>query len=171
GMDERSDLALLKIDATGLPAVKLGDVNKLRVGEWVLAIGSPFGFEASVTAGIISAKARALPDESYVPFLQTDVAINPGNSGGPLFNMAGEVIGINSQIYSRTGGYMGVSFAVPIDIAMKVKEDLQKHGKVSRGRLGVAVQPVTKDLAESFGLKTPQGALVASVEHDSPAEK
>ena len=147
----------------------LGDSNQIQVGEWVAAIGSPFGFENSVTAGIISAKARALPDESYVPFLQTDVAVNPGNSGGPLLNVNGEVIGIHSQIYSRTGGYMGVSFAIPIEVAMNVKDDLQKFGKVSRGRLGVTVQPINQELADSFGLKGPQGALVNAVEPGSPA--
>jgi serine protease Do len=171
GVDKRSDVGLVKIDATDLPVVRIGDVSKAKVGEWVAAIGSPFGLDNSVTAGIISAKARSLPDESYVPFLQTDVAINPGNSGGPLFNLNGEVIGINSQIYSRTGGYMGLSFAVPIDIAMKVKNDLQKYGKVERGRLGVTVQPMTKELSEAFGLKEAKGALVSSVEPGSPAAR
>src|SRR5882757_7271901 len=171
GADRRTDLALIKIDAAGLPAVRMGDPNRLRVGEWVVAIGSPFGFDSTVTAGIVSAKGRSLPDENYVPFIQTDVAINPGNSGGPLFNMAGEVIGINSQIYSRTGGYMGLSFAVPIEVAMKVKTDLQKYGKVTRGRLGVTIQGVSQELADSFGLKKPQGALVAAVEAKSPADK
>jgi serine protease Do len=171
GADKRSDVGLVKIDATDLPVVRIGDVSKSKVGEWVAAIGSPFGLDNSVTAGIISAKARSLPDESYVPFLQTDVAINPGNSGGPLFNLNGEGIGINSQIYSRTGGYMGLSFAVPIDIAMKVKNDLQKYGKVERGRLGVTVQPMTKELAEAFGIKENKGALVSSVEPGSPAAK
>jgi serine protease Do len=151
--------------------VRIGEASRSKVGEWVAAIGSPFGLENTVTAGIISAKSRSLPDENYVPFIQTDVAINPGNSGGPLFNMAGEVIGINSQIYSRTGGYMGLSFAVPIEVAMKVKTDLQKYGKVSRGRLGVTIQGVSQELADSFGLKKPQGALVAAVESKSPAEK
>jgi serine protease Do len=151
--------------------VRIGDASKAKVGQWVAAIGSPFGLENTVTAGIISAKSRSLPDETYVPFIQTDVAINPGNSGGPLFNMAGEVIGINSQIYSRTGGYMGLSFAVPIDVAMKVKNDLQKFGKVSRGRLGVTIQGVSQELADSFGLKKAQGALVAAVEPKSPADK
>ncbi|HUS23374.1 MAG TPA: Do family serine endopeptidase [Candidatus Binatia bacterium] len=168
GMDDRSDLALLKIDATGLPAVKLGDVNRLRVGEWVLAIGSPFGFEASVTAGIISAKARALPSENYVPFLQTDVAINPGNSGGPLFNTRGEVVGVNSQIFSQTGGYMGVSFAIPVDVAAKVAEQLKARGRVYRGWLGVVVQEVTRDLAHTFGLEKPEGALIAKVVPGGP---
>jgi len=171
GTDRRTDVALVKIDARNLPTVRIGDASKSRVGEWVAAIGSPFGLENTVTAGIISAKSRALPDETYVPFLQTDVAINPGNSGGPLFNMAGEVIGINSQIYSRTGGYMGLSFAVPIEVAMKVKTDLQQYGKVSRGRLGVTIQGMNQDLADSFGLKKPQGALVNAVEPKSPADK
>ncbi len=171
GTDKRTDVALVKIDAKNLPVVRIGEAAKSRVGEWVAAIGSPFGLENSVTAGIISAKSRSLPDENYVPFIQTDVAINPGNSGGPLFNMAGEVIGINSQIYSRTGGYMGLSFAVPIEVAMKVKTDLQKYGKVTRGRLGVTIQGVSKELADSFGLKKPQGALVAAVEPRSPADK
>ncbi len=171
GVDRRTDVALVKIDARDLPTVRIGDASRARVGEWVAAIGSPFGLENTVTAGIISAKSRSLPDENYVPFIQTDVAINPGNSGGPLFNMAGEVIGINSQIYSRTGGYMGLSFAVPIDVAMKVKNDLQKYGKVSRGRLGVTIQGVSQELADSFGLKKAQGALVAAVEPKSPADK
>ncbi len=171
GVDRRTDVALVKIDAKNLPTVRIGDASKARVGQWVAAIGSPFGLENTVTAGIISAKSRALPDETYVPFIQTDVAINPGNSGGPLFNMAGEVIGINSQIYSRTGGYMGLSFAVPIDVAMKVKTDLQKYGKVSRGRLGVTIQGVSQELADSFGLKKAQGALVSAVEAKSPADK
>ncbi len=171
GVDKRTDVALVKIEAKDLPIVRIGDASKARVGEWVAAIGSPFGLENSVTAGIISAKSRSLPDESYVPFLQTDVAINPGNSGGPLFNLNGEVIGINSQIYSRTGGYMGLSFAIPIDVAMKVKNDLQKFGRVERGRLGVTVQPLTKELADSFGLKEARGALVSSVEPGSPAAK
>jgi serine protease Do len=171
GADKRSDVALVKIDAKNLPTVRIGEAAKSKVGEWVAAIGSPFGLENTVTAGIISAKSRSLPDENYVPFIQTDVAINPGNSGGPLFNMAGEVIGINSQIYSRTGGYMGLSFAVPIEVAMKVKTDLQKYGKVSRGRLGVTIQSVTQELADSFGLKKPVGALVSAVESKSPAAK
>ena len=171
GADKRTDVALVKIDAKNLPVVRIGEAAKSRVGEWVAAIGSPFGLENTVTAGIISAKSRSLPDENYVPFIQTDVAINPGNSGGPLFNMAGEVIGINSQIYSRTGGYMGLSFAVPIEVAMKVKTDLQKYGKVTRGRLGVTIQGLSPELADSFGLKKPQGALVAAVEPKSPAER
>jgi serine protease Do len=171
GVDRRTDVAVVKVEATGLPTVKIGDPSRLRVGEWVAAIGSPFGLENTVTAGIVSAKHRALPSENYVPFLQTDVAVNPGNSGGPLFNMAGEVVGINSQIYSRTGGYMGVSFAIPIDTAMKVKDDLVKYGKVNRGRIGVTIQGVTRDLADSFGLAKPQGALVSAVEPGSPADK
>ena len=171
GADRRTDIALIKIDATGLPAVRLGDPNKLRVGEWVLAIGSPFGFDNSVTAGIVSAKGRNLPSENLVPFIQTDVAINPGNSGGPLFNMRGEVVGINSQIYSRTGGYMGVSFAIPIDVAMDVQNQLRTSGRVNRGRIGVVIQDVSKELAESFGLAKPMGALVNAVEKGGPAEK
>lgn len=171
GADKRTDVALLKIDASGLPFVKTGDAERTKVGEWVVAMGSPFGFENTVTAGIVSAKARRLPDENYVPFIQTDVAINPGNSGGPLFNLAGEVVGINSQIYSRSGGFMGISFAIPIDVAMKVKEQLQKYGKVSRGRLGVTIQGLDADLAQNFGLDKPAGALVANVEAGSPAEK
>lgn len=171
GTDKRTDVALLKIEAGGLPVVKLGDPSRLKVGEWVVAIGAPFGFDNSVTAGIVSAKGRSLPQESYVPFIQTDVAINPGNSGGPLFNMKGEVVGVNSQIYSRSGGYMGVSFAIPIDVAMEVQAQLRSGGKVSRGRLGVAIQDVTRELAESFGLSKPQGALVASVEKGAPADK
>ena len=171
GSDKRTDIALLKIEATGLPAVKLGDPAQLKVGEWVAAIGSPFGFDSSVTAGIVSAKGRALPQENYVPFIQTDVAINPGNSGGPLFNMRGEVVGINSQIYSRTGGYMGVSFAIPIDVAMDVQEQLRSTGRVSRGRLGVVIQEVSKELAESLGLSQPMGAVVNAVEKGGPAEK
>lgn len=172
GLDKASDVAVLKIDAANLPTVKIGDPKAARVGEWVVAIGSPFGFENSVTAGIVSAKSRSLPDEGgYVPFLQTDVAINPGNSGGPLFNLNGEVIGINSQIYSRSGGYQGLSFAIPIDVAMKVEKQLVDHGKVSHGRLGVMIQPVTQELANSFGLDKPKGALVSEVETGSPAEK
>ncbi len=171
GTDPRSDIALLKIAATDLPVVKIGDPAKLRVGDAVLAIGSPFGFDYSATAGIVSAKARALPNEAYVPFIQTDVAINPGNSGGPLFNTAGEVVGINSQIYSRSGGFMGVSFAIPIDVAMEVVAQLRDKGKVNRGYLGVSIQEVTKDLADAYGLARPAGALIASVEADSPAAK
>ncbi len=171
GVDRRTDVALLKIDGNNLPMVRIGDSSQVKVGAWVAAIGSPFGFDNSVTAGIISAKARVLPDENFVPFLQTDVAVNPGNSGGPLLNTNGEVIGINSQIYSRTGGYMGVSFAIPIEVAMKIKDDLQKFGKVNRGRLGVSVQPINPELATSFGLRNTQGALVNAVEPDSPAAK
>ena len=171
GVDTRTDVALLKIDATDLPVVKIGNPEGARVGEWVVAVGSPFGFDNTVTAGIISAKARRLPDETYVPFLQTDVAINPGNSGGPLFNLEGEVIGINSQIYSRSGGFMGISFAIPIDVAMKVKAQLQEFGVVKRGRLGVAIQSVTEELSDSFGLDKPRGALVSSVEPGSAADK
>ncbi|QDF95134.1 peptidase [Azoarcus sp. DD4] len=171
GTDKRTDIAVIKIDARGLPTVKIGDAERARVGEWVVAVGSPFGFDHSVTAGIISAKARRLPDENYVPFLQTDVAINPGNSGGPLFNLGGEVIGINSQIYSRSGGFMGISFAIPIDVAMKVKDQLVTHGRVQRGRLGIAIQNVDKELAQSFGLPDARGALVANVEAESAAEK
>ncbi|WP_295436789.1 DegQ family serine endoprotease [uncultured Thiodictyon sp.] len=169
GSDKRSDVALLKLDAAGLPTVKIGSAKDLQVGEWVLAIGSPFGFEHSATAGIVSAKGRNLPSENYVPFIQTDVAINPGNSGGPLFNLDGEVIGVNSQIYSRTGGFMGLSFAIPIDVAMDVLEQLKTKGRVSRGWLGVLIQDVTRELAPTFGLPQPGGALVAQVLPDSPA--
>ncbi|MDO8932004.1 MAG: DegQ family serine endoprotease [Rhodocyclaceae bacterium] len=171
GADKRTDVALIKIEAAGLPVVKLGDPAKLKVGEWVVAIGSPFGFDASVTAGIVSAKGRSLPQENFVPFIQTDVAINPGNSGGPLFNMRGEVVGVNSQIYSRSGGYQGIAFAIPIDVAMEVQSQLKANGKVTRGRIGVVIQEVTKDLAESFGLPKPQGALVTTVEKGGPADK
>ena len=171
GTDEPSDVALLKIDAEGLPVVRLGTGYELKVGEWVLAIGSPFGFDYSVTAGIVSAKGRSLPRENYVPFIQTDVAINPGNSGGPLFNLEGEVVGVNSQIFSRTGGFMGLSFAIPIDVAMDVAEQLRESGRVSRGWLGVLIQDVTRELAESFGMAKPQGALVAKVLEGSPAER
>jgi len=171
GADRRTDLALIKIDATGLPAVRMGDPNRLKVGEWVVAIGSPFGFDSTVTAGIVSAKGRSLPQENFVPFIQTDVAINPGNSGGPLFNMRGEVVGINSQIYSRTGGFMGLSFAIPIDVAMDVQSQLRQFGRVSRGRIGVVIQEVSKELAESFALSKPTGALVNAVEKGGPAEK
>jgi len=170
GTDRRTDVAVLKIDAAGLPRVTLGDPNRLRVGEWVVAIGSPFGFDNSVTAGIVSAKGRALPQENFVPFIQTDVAINPGNSGGPLFNLRGEVIGINSQIYSRTGGFMGLSFAIPIDVAMDIGQQLRATGRVARGRIGVVIQEVTKELAESFGLRKPQGALVSALEKGGPAQ-
>jgi serine protease Do len=171
GVDKPTDIAVVRIEAKGLPAVRLGDPSKVRVGEWVLAIGSPFGFENTVTAGIVSATSRSLPDGTYVPFIQTDAAVNPGNSGGPLFNMKGEVIGINSQIYSRTGGYQGLAFAIPIDVAAGVKTELVQHGKVERGRLGVTIQEVSQSLAQSFGLERPRGALVAQVEKGSPAEK
>lgn len=170
GADPSSDLAVLKVDADDLPTVELGDSDKLDVGEWVVAIGSPFGFDYSVTAGIVSAKGRSLPNENYVPFIQTDVAINPGNSGGPLFNLEGQVVGINSQIYTRSGGFMGVSFAIPINVAMDVAEQLKSKGKVSRGWLGVVIQEVNKDLAESFGLDRAAGALVVQVVDGSPAE-
>ena len=170
GSDKRSDIALLKLEAKELPVVKLGSSEELKVGEWVLAIGSPFGFDHSVTAGIVSAKGRSLPSDNYVPFIQTDVAINPGNSGGPLFNLDGEVVGVNSQIYSRTGGFMGLSFAIPMDVAMQVVEQLKSQGKVSRGWLGVQIQDVTRELAESFGMKKPQGALVGKILPKSPAE-
>lgn len=169
GVDERSDIALLKIDAVDLPAVRTGDPGGLAVGEWVLAIGSPFGFEHSVTAGIISAKGRSLPSDNYVPFIQTDVAINPGNSGGPLFNLNGEVVGVNAQILSRTGGFMGLSFAIPIDVAMDVAEQLRTRGEVVRGWLGVVIQEVTRELAQSFGMERAHGALVTRVLPGSPA--
>ena len=171
GADARTDVALLKIDATGLPKITVGNPDQLKVGEWVVAIGSPFGLENTMTAGIVSAKGRALPQENFVPFIQTDVAINPGNSGGPLFNLKGEVVGINSQIYSRTGGDMGLSFAIPIDVAIDVANQLKDTGKVTRGWLGIGIQELTKELAESFGMKNTHGALVASVEKGSPAEK
>jgi serine protease Do len=171
GADRRTDIAVIKIEAAQLPAVKFGDPSKLKVGEWVVAIGAPFGFENTVTAGIVSAKGRSLPQENFVPFIQTDVAINPGNSGGPLFNMRGEVVGINSQIYSRTGGFMGLSFAIPIDVALDIGKQLREKGRVSRGRIGVVIQEVTRDLATSFGLERPRGALVNSVEKGSPADK
>ena len=171
GADERTDVAVIKINASNLPIVKLGDPTRLKPGQWVLAIGSPFGFENSATAGIISATSRSIPGENSVPFIQTDVAVNPGNSGGPLFNMAGEVIGINSQIFSRTGGFMGVSFAIPIDVARNVEEQLIKTGRVVRGRIGVTIQDVNAQLAESFGLDRPHGALVSSVDKDGPAAK
>ncbi|MBX3616054.1 DegQ family serine endoprotease [Nitrosomonas sp.] len=171
GADRKTDIALLKINATDLPKVTQGNPENLKVGEWVVAIGSPFGFEHSVTAGIVSAKGRSLAQENYVPFIQTDVAINPGNSGGPLFNMKGEVVGINSQIYSRTGGFMGLSFAIPINVATEIADQLKVSGKVSRGRIGVMIQEVTKELAESFGLAESKGALVVSVEKGSPADR
>lgn len=171
GFDRRTDVALLKIDANGLPKVNIGDPNQLKVGEWVAAIGSPFGLENTMTAGIVSAKGRALPQENFVPFIQTDVAINPGNSGGPLFNLKGEVVGINSQIYSRSGGSMGLSFSIPIDVAMDIANQLKAGGKISRGWLGIAIQEMSKELAESFGLKNTAGALIAGIEKSSPAEK
>lgn len=171
GTDPRTDVAVLKLDAKNLPTVKVGKSFDLKVGEWVLAIGSPFGFDHSVTAGIVSAKGRSLPNENYVPFIQTDVAINPGNSGGPLFNLDGEVVGINSQIFTRSGGFMGLSFAIPMEVAMDVAEQLKQSGKVERGWLGVVIQEVNKDLAESFGLERPMGALVAQLLEDSPAAK
>jgi serine protease Do len=171
GADRRTDIAVIKVDAANLPAVRFGDPTKLKVGEWVVAIGSPFGFENTVTAGIVSAKGRSLPQENFVPFIQTDVAINPGNSGGPLFNMRGEVVGINSQIYSRTGGFMGLSFAIPIDVALDIQKQLRDKGRVARGRIGVVIQEVTRDLATSFGLDRARGALVNSVEKGSPADK
>ena len=171
GADRRTDVALLKIEATGLPKINVGDPNKLKVGEWVVAIGSPFGFDSSVTAGIVSAKGRSLPQDNFVPFIQTDVAINPGNSGGPLFNMNEEVVGINSQIYTGSGGSMGLSFAIPIDVAMQVADQLRSTGKVTRGRIGVTIQELTRELAESFGLSKPNGALISSVEKNAPADK
>ena len=171
GSDPRSDIALLKIEAEDLPVVKLGSAVDLKVGQWVLAIGSPFGFDHSVTSGIVSAKGRSLPNENYVPFIQTDVAINPGNSGGPLFNLDGEVVGINSQIYSRTGGFMGLSFAIPVEVAMDVVDQLKANGYVSRGWLGVYIQEVTRELAESFGMDKPMGALVAKIMEESPAQE
>ena len=170
GSDKASDVALIKIDAEGLQTVELGESKPLKVGEWVLAIGSPFGFDHTVTAGIVSAKGRSLPSENYVPFIQTDVAINPGNSGGPLFDLDGKVIGINSQIYSRTGGFMGLSFAIPIELAMNVADQLRENGRVSRGYLGVLIQDVDRDLAESFDMAQPHGALVSRVMPDSPAD-
>ncbi len=171
GADPYTDVALVKIEANGLPTVKMGDAKALEPGEWVAAIGAPFGFENSITAGIVSAKGRLLPNESYVPFIQTDVAVNPGNSGGPLFNMRGEVVGINSMIYSRTGGFMGLSFAIPADIALDVATQLREKGKVTRSRIGVQVQELTRDLAASFGLKEPRGALVSMTQPGAPAEK
>jgi serine protease Do len=171
GVDRHSDVALIKIAATGLPAVHFGDPSHIRPGQWVIAIGSPFGYENSVTAGVISGIARTLPDENYVPFIQTDAAVNPGNSGGPLFNLNGEVIGINAQIFSRTGGFMGMSFAIPIDLALNVKDQLLRTGKVSRSRIGVAVQEVNQQLAHTFGLSRPHGALISAVEPKSPGER
>ena len=171
GKDKTTDIAVIKIDATGLPTVKIGDPKTTKVGEWVVAIGAPFGLENTVTSGIVSAKGRSLPGDAAVPFIQTDAAVNPGNSGGPLFNLRGEVIGVNSQIFSRSGGFQGLAFAVPIDVAMDVKDQIQAHGKVSHGRLGVTIQEVNQALADNFGLKTPGGALVSSVMKDSPAAK
>lgn len=171
GADKRTDIALVKIEATGLPKVTTGDPSKLKVGEWVAAIGSPFGLENTMTAGIVSAKGRALPQENFVPFIQTDVAINPGNSGGPLFNLAGEVVGVNSQIYSRSGGSMGLSFSIPIDVALDISNQLKATGKITRGWLGVVIQELSKELAESFGMKNTNGALVAAVEKNGPADK
>jgi serine protease Do len=171
GADKRTDVALIKIEATGLPKVVVGDPTTLKVGEWVAAIGSPFGLENTMTAGIVSAKGRALPQENYVPFIQTDVAINPGNSGGPLFNLRGEVVGVNSQIYSKSGGSMGLSFSIPIDVAIDISNQLKATGRISRGWLGIGIQEVTKDLADSFGLKQTSGALIAGVEKNSPADK
>lgn len=171
GSDTQSDVALLKIEAEGLPTVKIGDVKTLRIGEWVAAIGAPFGFENSITAGIVSAKGRSLPNENYTPFIQTDVAINPGNSGGPLFNLRGQVVGINSQIYSRSGGFMGISFAIPIDVAMNVADQLKANGKVQRGQLGVVIQEVSYDLAKSFGLDKASGALIAKIMPNSAAQQ
>ena len=171
GADKKTDIAVLRIDAKGLPTVRIGNPATTRVGEWVVAIGSPYGFENTVTAGIVSAKSRSLPEENYVPFIQTDAAVNPGNSGGPLFNLAGEVIGVNSQIYSRTGGYQGLSFAIPIDVAMRIENQLVAHGRVSRAKLGVAVQEIDRGIADSFGLPNTVGALVANVEKDGPASQ
>lgn len=171
GFDKRTDVALIKIEATNLPKVTIGDPNALKVGQWVAAIGSPFGLENTMTAGIVSAKGRALPQENFVPFIQTDVAINPGNSGGPLFNLAGEVVGINSQIYSRSGGSVGLSFSIPIDVAIDISNQLKASGKITRGWLGVAIQELTKELADSFGMKNTNGALIAGVEKNGPADK
>jgi serine protease Do len=171
GADKRTDVALIKIEATNLPKATIGDPSLLKVGEWVAAIGSPFGLESTMTAGIVSAKGRALPQENFVPFIQTDVAINPGNSGGPLYNLRGEVVGINSQIYSRSGGSMGLSFSIPIDVAIDISNQLKASGKITRGWLGIAIQEITKELAESFGMKNTNGALIAGVEKNSPADK
>ena len=171
GIDDRTDVAVIKIEGKDLPVVRIGNPDALKPGQWVVAIGSPFGMENSVTAGIVSAVARSLPDDPYVPFIQTDVAVNPGNSGGPLFNLSGEVVGINSQIYSQSGGYMGLSFAIPINVANEVRQQLVSTGKVQRGRIGVGIQPVTAALADSFGLDRPRGALIGSVEPDGPADK
>lgn len=171
GVDDTSDVALIRIDAKDLPTLEVGDPSQLKVGEWVIAIGSPFGFDHTVSAGVVSAKSRSLPNGGYVPFIQTDVAINPGNSGGPLLNLAGQVVGINSQIYSQNGGYMGLSFAIPIDLAMNVQQQLAQHGKVTRGRLGVGVQSLDQTLAQSFGLEAPRGALVSQVEDGAAAQR
>lgn len=171
GSDAKTDIAVVKIDAKDLPFLTMGNSDDLKVGEWVAAIGSPFGLDNTVTSGIVSAKSRKLPSDQYVPFIQTDVAVNPGNSGGPLFNMKGEVVGINSQIFSTSGGFMGLSFAIPSNLAMQIKDQLVKNGKVTRGRIGVVIQSVTQDLAESFGMKTPKGAIVSQVEKDGPAAK
>jgi len=171
GADRRTDVALLKIDASGLPKVSIGDPNQLKVGEWVAAIGSPFGLENTMTAGIVSAKGRALPQENFVPFIQTDVAINPGNSGGPLFNLKGEVVGVNSQIYSRSGGSMGLSFSIPIDVAIDISNQLKAGGKIARGWLGISIQEISKELADSFGMKNTNGALIAGIEKGGPADK
>src|SRR5215472_2405220 len=171
GVDKTTDVAVIKIPASGLPYVKIGDPKTTKVGEWVVAIGQPFGFENTVTSGIVSAKSRSLPGDSYVPFIQTDAAVNPGNSGGPLFNLRGEVIGVNSQIFSRSGGFQGLAFAVPIDVAMQVKDQIQQYGKVSHGKLGIAIQEVNQALAQNFGLNSPTGALVSSVQKDGPGSK
>jgi len=171
GSDRTTDVAVLKIDAKNLPVVRIGNADATRVGEWVVAIGAPYGLDNTVTAGIVSAKSRALPGDAAVPFIQTDAAVNPGNSGGPLFNLRGEVIGINSQIFSRTGGFQGVAFAIPIDVAMNVRDQLQQHGKVQHGRLGVSIQEVSPSLAENFGMKAPEGALIGSVEKNGAAAK
>ena len=171
GTDPKTDIAVIKIEGKNLPVVKLGKSDDVKVGEWVAAIGAPFGLDNTVTAGIVSAKSRNLPDEQFVPFIQTDVAVNPGNSGGPLFNMKGEVIGINSQIFSTSGGFMGLSFAIPIDLAVQIKDELMKNGKVSRGRLGILMQQLTPELAKSFNLKDAKGALIAQIEKDGPADK
>ena len=171
GLDKKTDIAVVKIEAKDLPVLKIGSSEQLKVGEWVAAIGSPFGLDNTVTAGIVSAKSRALPSEEYVPFIQTDVAVNPGNSGGPLFNMKGEVVGINSQIFSTSGGFMGLSFSIPIDLAIQIKDQLIENGRVIRGRIGVGIQAVTQDLAEAFGMKTPRGAVITQLEKDQPGEK
>lgn len=171
GIDQATDVAVLKLSEKNLPTLKMGDANALKVGEWVIAIGSPFGFDHTVSAGVVSAKTRSLPNGGYVPFIQTDVALNPGNSGGPLLNLQGEVVGMNSQIYSRSGGYMGLSFAIPIDLAMNIQNQLVAHGKVTRGRIGVTVQSINQELADSFGLPRPMGALVGAVESGLAADK